>query len=403
MKIRTLNDLDLENKTVLARVDINSPIDPETGEILDDMRIKSHLPTIDALKNSKLVLLAHQSRPGRSDFTTLEKHARILEKLCRTNVTYIDCLFGSTAKKAIDSLENGAVLLLENVRFCSEETNSEIIKRTPQEQAQTLLVKELSSYVDAYVNDAFAVSHRNQPSVVAFPQILPSCAGKLLESEIVNLKNVLAYEEKPRVFLMGGAKAGDSINVIKKLMKNGVVDTILTSGLVGTIFLSASGINIGKENKRMLKARELDSIVPEARRLLKKYRERIEMPVDLAFQKNGSREESPVKNYGDNQIMDIGTESISRYRRIIERAKIVVANGPCGVFEKEEFALGTEKILESVAESNGFSVISGGHLSAMAQKLNIGNKISYISTGGKATMSFLAGEKLPGIEALRVV
>lgn len=403
MKIRTLNDLDLENKTVLARVDINSPIDPESGEILDDMRIKSHLPTIDALKNSKLVLLAHQSRPGRSDFTTLEKHARILEKLCRTNVTYIDCLFGSTAKKAIDSLENGAVLLLENVRFCSEETNSEIIKRTPQKQAQTLLVKELSSYVDAYVNDAFAVSHRNQPSVVAFPQILPSCAGKLLESEIVNLKNVLAYEEKPRVFLMGGAKAGDSINVIKKLMKNGVVDTILTSGLVGTIFLSASGINIGKENKKMLKARELDSIVPEARRLLKKYRERIEMPVDLAFQKNGSREESPVKNYGDNQIMDIGTESISRYRRIIERAKIVVANGPCGVFEKEEFALGTEKILESVAESNGFSVISGGHLSAMAQKLNIGNKISYISTGGKATMSFLAGEKLPGIEALSVV
>ncbi len=403
MKIRTLNDLDLENKTVLARVDINSPIDPESGEILDDMRIKSHLPTIDALKNSKLVLLAHQSRPGRSDFTTLEKHARILEKLYSANVKYIDCLFGSTAKKEIDSLENGAVLLLENVRFCSEETNSEIIKRTPQEQAQTIMVKELSSYVDAYVNDAFAVSHRNQPSVVAFPQILPSCAGKLLESEIVNLKNVLAYEEKPRVFLMGGAKAGDSINVMKKLMKNGAVDTILTSGLVGTIFLSASGINIGKENKRMLKARELDSIVPEARRLLKKYGEKIEMPVDLAFQKNGSREESSVKNYGDNQIMDVGAESISRYRRIIEGAKIVVANGPCGVFEKEEFALGTAEMLKSVAGSNGFSVISGGHLSAMAQKLNIGNKISYISTGGKATMSFLASEKLPGIEALRAV
>ncbi len=124
MKIRTLNDLDLENKTVLARVDINSPIDPESGEILDDMRIKSHLPTIDALKNSKLVLLAHQSRPGRSDFTTLEKHARILERLYSTNVKYIDCLFGSTAKKEINSLENGAVLVLENVRFCSEETNT---------------------------------------------------------------------------------------------------------------------------------------------------------------------------------------------------------------------------------------------------------------------------------------
>jgi phosphoglycerate kinase len=189
---------------------------------------------------------------------------------------------------------------------------------------------------------------------------------------------------------------------MKKIMDNEVADTVLVSGLVGTIFLSADGANIGEENKKILKGKGLESLVPEAGELLKKYRERIEMPVDLAFQKNGSRDEFSVKNPEDHQIMDIGAESISRYKEIIEGAKLVVANGPCGVFEKKEFSLGTEEMIKSIAESKGFSVISGGHLSAMAQKLDIANKISYISTGGKATMSFLAGEKLPGVEALKV-
>ncbi len=401
MKIKTLDDFDLKDKTVLARVDMNSPLAPETGEILDDMRIRSHLPTIEALSDSKLVLIAHQSRPGRSDFTTLKKHAEILEKLCCSNVKYTDTIFGSAAKREIDALENGEALLLENVRFCSEETSSEITKRTPEEQAKIIMVRRLSSYVDAYVNDAFAVSHRKQPSVVAFPVVLPSCAGKLVESEVANLENVLTYKEKPRMFIMGGAKAKDSIKVMKKLMNNGVADTVLTAGLVGTIFLSASGTDIGKENKKLLKDKELEPLVPEARKLLEKYRDRIEIPVDMAYQKNGSREEFSVENHEDVSTMDIGAESISKYKSIIKGAKVVVANGPCGVFEKEEFALGTEEVLKAMAESRGFSVISGGHLSAMAQRLNIAAKISYISTGGKATMSFLAGDKLPGIEALR--
>lgn len=403
MEITTLNDLDLGGKVVLARIDINSPIDPQTGEIFDDMRIRSHIPTIDALKNSKLVLLAHQSRPGRSDFTSLEKHAKILDGLCDSNVKYVDSIFGSAAKREIDTLEKGDVLLLENVRFCSEETSTEIIKKTPEEQAKTILVKKLSSYVDAYVNDAFAVSHRNQPSVVAFPQILPSCAGKLIENEVMNLKNVLEYEEKPRVFLMGGAKPKDSINVIKKIMSSGVADTILTSGLVSTVFLASNGANIGKANKKIIREKELAPFVVEARRLLKKYRDKIKTPVDMAFEKNGSRGEFSIKDREDRQILDLGTESIARYKEIIEGAKVIVANGPCGVFEKEGFALGTEEILKSVANSKGFSVISGGHLSAMAQKLDVIDRISYISTGGKATMSFLAGEKLPGIEALKKV
>ncbi len=401
MEIKTLDDLELDGKTVLARVDINSPLDPETGDIIDDMRIRSHLPTIDALEGTKLVLLAHQSRPGREDFTTLEKHAEILGQLCDRNVKYTDTVFGKAEKAEIDALENGDVLVLENVRFCAEETSKLITSRSPAEQAKTFMVQKVSSYVDAFVNDAFAVSHRNQPSVVAFPRVLPSCGGRLMESEVENLSKIIEYEDRPRVFLMGGAKAKDSIALVGKLIERNVADKILTSGLVATIFLKASGIKIGKNNKKTLEDRGLLKLVPAAEKLLEINGGKIEMPVDLAFEKNGQRGEFSVDVHEDRVTLDIGSGSIDNYKAIIEEAKVVVANGPCGVFEKDGFAQGTEEILKSVANSDAFSVISGGHLSAMAKGLSIAEDISYKSTGGKATMSFLAGDVLPGVEALK--
>jgi phosphoglycerate kinase len=401
LEIKTLDDLDLGGKTVLARVDINSPIDPETGEIIDDMRIRAHLPTIKALANSKLVLLAHQSRPGREDFTTLEKHAEVLGQLCKRDVKYTDSVFGSAAKREIEALKKGDILLLENVRFCAEETSKFVTTGTPSQQAKTFMVKRLSSYVDAFVNDAFAVSHRNQPSVVAFPEVLPSCGGRLMESEVFHLEKISEIENEPRVFLMGGAKAKDSVALIGKLMDRNVADEILTSGLVATIFLKADGIKIGKNNKKTLEDRGLLKLVPSAGKLLEKYRDKIKIPVDLAFEDNGSRGEFPVKSHKDVQTLDIGGETISNYKKIIKESQVVVANGPCGVFEREDFAHGTEEILKSIAASNGFSIISGGHLQAMAKRLSIAGDISYKSTGGKATMSFLAGDALPGIEALK--
>ena len=400
MEIKTLDDIDLSGRTVLARVDINSPLD-HNGEIIDDMRLRSHLPTIKSLQNSKLVLLAHQSRPGRSDFTTLERHAKVLGALCGKDVKYTDAVFTRAAKREIDALKQGDVLLLENVRFCAEETSKLITSRAPAEQAKTFMVRKLSSYVDAFVNDAFAVSHRDQPSVVAFPEVLPSCGGRLMESEVFHLKKISEIESKPRVFLMGGAKAKDSIALIGKLIERNVADKILTSGLVATIFLKAAGIKIGASNKKTLEDRGLLKRVPEAKKLIQKNGGKIEMPVDLAFEKNGGRGEFSVKNHEDVSTLDIGEETISNYKSIIEGAEVVVANGPCGVFERKEFALGTEEMLKSVSNSKGFSVISGGHLQAVAKRLSIAGKISYKSTGGKATMSFLAGDALPGIEALK--
>jgi phosphoglycerate kinase len=172
--------------------------------------------------------------------------------------------------------------------------------------------------------------------------------------------------------------------------------------LVANLFLVARGYDIGRVNKRVLETKNLDALIPMAGRLLKKYGDKIKLPLDLAFQKNGSRVEAPVDKIGEYKILDVGIETIIQYSRMIKESRMVVANGPCGIFELEAFALGTEEVLRAMAESRAFSVIGGGHLSAIARNLGILDKLSYVSTGGKATMYFLAGERLPGIEALRV-
>jgi phosphoglycerate kinase len=401
MELPVLKDFNLAGKKVLLRVDINSPIDPKTKEILDDTRIRSHSITLDALTKSRVVILAHQSRPGLGDFTTLERHAKKLEEVNGKEVKYIDDVFGFAAGEEIRNLKNGEILVLENVRFCSEEISPNVVAKPPSEQAKTNFVRKLSSYVDFYVNDAFAISHRPQPSVAAFPQVLPSCAGKVMEREIRVLSSILESKEKPRVFAFGGSKAEDSFKVIKSLLERKIADSILTSGLVATIFLFAEGCDIGEENRQVLANKKLEPLIAEAKELLKKYRGRIQTPVDLAFQKNGSRVEASVQKFPNYKILDIGIETIARYSSIIGDARFAVANGPCGVFETKAFAFGTEELLKSMARSKAFSIIGGGHLSAIARSMNLSKEISYISTGGKATIYFLAGEKLPGIEALK--
>lgn len=401
MEPPVLRDFNLAGKKVLLRVDINSPIDPKTNEILDDNRIRSHSITLDALTDSKVVILAHQSKPGLEDFTTLKRHAQKLGEVNGREVKYVDDVFGSAAGREIKNLKNGEILVLENVRFCSEEISPDVVAKPPSEQAKTNLVRKLSSYVDFYVNDAFAVSHRSQPSIVAFPRVLPSCAGKLMEKEVRMLSSVLESKKMPRVFAFGGSKAEDSFKVIKSLLEKATADSILTSGVVANIFLLAKGCDIGKENKQVLASKKLEHLIGEAEELLSKYRGKIQTPADLAFQKNGSRVEASVDKFPNQKILDIGIETIAHYSGIVSGARFVVANGPCGIFETRDFALGTEELLKAMARSRAFSIIGGGHLSALAQRMNLSREISYVSTGGKATLYFLAGEKLPGVEALK--
>jgi phosphoglycerate kinase len=401
MVLPVLENRDLAGRKVLLRVDINSPIDPNTGEILDDTRIRSHSPTLERLEASRTVIMAHQSRPGLGDFTTLEMHAKRLEELNGRRVRYVDDVFGSRAREEINKLKDGEILVLENVRFCSEEVSPQVTCQPPAVQVNTNFVRRLSSCCDFYVNDAFAVAHRTQPSVVAFPYVMPSSAGKVMEKEITSLSKILTSKKKPKTFLFGGAKAGDALRVIRSLLEGKVADYILTTGIVGNLFLAAKGVSIGGKNKKILESKGATELIPLAKELAGRYKEKIRAPVDLAFKKNGSRVEAPADKFHDYKILDVGIETIVQYAGIIEESKVVVANGPCGVFEMEAFALGTEELLKAMAKSRAFSVIGGGHLSATAQNLGLARELSYVSTGGKATMYFLAGEKLPGIEALK--
>jgi len=401
VELPTLRDAELDGKRVLMRIDINSPIEPETGEILDDTRIRSHVPTIEALESCRLVLLAHQSRPGLEDFTTLEEHSKRFSELMGREVYYVDDVFGRAAREEIRKLRRGEVLLLENVRFCSEEVAEEVKRKPPCLQAKTNLVRKLSSYVDAYVNDAFAVAHRQQPSVVAFPEVLPSYAGKLMEKEVENLGRVIRSNAKPKVFCFGGAKVKDSLRVMEKLLSRGIADHVLTSGMVANLLLLARDVEIGEVNRRALEEKGLLSLLDEAREMLARYGDRVHLPRDVAFSRNGERAEARVESIPNLRIMDIGIETIAEYSAMIEEAAVVAANGPAGMFELREFALGSEELLKAMSRCSGFTVIGGGHLASIAAKLNLGRKISFISTGGKAMLLFLACEKLPGIEALR--
>ncbi|MGZ8880256.1 MAG: phosphoglycerate kinase [Halobacteriota archaeon] len=391
----TMDDLDTHGRVVLVRVDLNSPIGPN-GEILDDIRFRGHIPTIEALKDAKTVLLAHQSRPGKRDFTTMKQHSEKLSSLLGKDVTYVDDIYGHNVRQSIREMETGDITLLENVRFSSEE----MLKAPVADLAKTHLVTQLSLLCDVFLNDAFATAHRAQTSVVAFPQALTSGAGKLLEREVEMLTKALTTSQRPRLFMLGGTKADDSIKVIEHVLAKGSADKVLVSGLVANIFLAAGGVDIGPPSLEYIRSSGYGNYVEICKRLLDNYDGKIVTPLDVALNDNGKRLETPIsalpKYY---PIYDIGIETIVAYSTELKAAGTVVINGPAGVFEQKAFALGTDETLKAAAQSK-FSILGGGHIAAAARNIGIDKHITHISTGGGACINFLAGETLPGIQAL---
>ena len=395
----TIDDFALDNKTVLVRVDINSPVDPSTGLILDDTRIRLHAETIGELSNkgAKTVVLAHQSRPGKKDFTTLKQHAESLSKILNHKVKYIDDIFGSNARNSISKMKRKDIILLENVRFYSEE----ILTREPKLQSETHMVQKLSPLADYFINDAFAAAHRSQPSLVGFAFMLPSAAGRVMERELKALYTAMDNVQRPCVYILGGVKVDDSIMVMENVLENGSADYILTTGLVANIFLWGSGINIGKYNKSFIKNRGYCEYVKKSKKLIKNYRDKIIIPKDVAVCMGDKRVEFSVDDIPNHPIYDIGTDTITEYAGYIRKAETLFANGPAGVFEKEDFNIGTEDILNAIASSHAFSIIGGGHLAAAANQMGLSKGISHISSGGGASINLLAGENLPVVEVLR--
>jgi phosphoglycerate kinase len=396
MTIGSLNDLVTEGRTALLRLDLNSPIDPSTHLILDDKRFREHIPTIQALRGSRLVILTHQSRPGKKDFTTLEAHAEKLGKLVGRPVRYVDDIFGQCAREAVRSLREGEIVMLENVRFNAEEN----LKLSPEEAKKTHLVRRLSKMADFFVNDAFGTAHRSQPTMVGLPLAMRSVAGLLMEKEVTTLSKVLSGAPKPVTMVLGGTKVDDSISVAEHVLTHGIADRVVAIGVVANVFLIAAGYEIGKPSTQLIHHLKYNKEVDRARALLASHREQVILPDWVAVKEGSKRAEYPVSAIpADAPVLDAGMDAIEVLKGVLKSSGTVVFNGPAGVFEDGDFATGTYELLKAASQTQ-FSVVGGGHTAAVVEKLGMEKNFTHISTGGGACIEFLTGRKLPAVEAL---
>ncbi len=396
----TLDDFSVRGRAVLLRIDINSPVDERTLRLVDGSKIRSSVPTVRELMDrcAKVVILAHQGRPGDYDFIPLNEHAAFLTQYLGRRVRYVDDLMGRNAIDAIKVLSDGECMMLKNVREFGKEQQ----KGGPEEHAGSELVKVLAPMFDLFVNDAFASSHRSHASLVGFTAVLPSAAGRLMEQEVSTLTRVFNAPERPSTFVFGGTKFADALPVIEKLADSPNVDSIIVAGLAGFSFLRILGRRIGTQTEKLAGRDVTQAIADRARLLYQRHREKIQLPVDGAIGVDGERREYMLDSLPeDARVMDIGTESIKAFNRTVLSSKTVFLSGPPGVFEKEEFSKGTSEMLRAITESEAFSCIGGGHSSAAANKFGVRDKISYVSTGGGALERLMLGKEMPVVEALR--
>ena len=392
MKFLTIDDFDFKGKTVFLRVDMNCPIDPDTLEISGTKRIEEIIETINSLNNAKIVIASHQGRVGNKDYTSMEKHAEVLQKLLNRKVTYVNDVIGSAAQNEIKKLNDGEILLLDNLRLCAEE-NYEF---SGSNAAKTIMIRRLSKLLDLCVLDSFPSAHRSHPSIVGFPYVLPACAGRLVEKEVKKLDEIMSVAKAPHVLVLGGKKVEDRLEAIRLLIENGRADHVLLTGLIGNVFLRAQG-----RIRSTIGIKREDEIVAKAHTLIGEFPDVFSTPVDVAIEQDGKRVELDIRELNkDDEIYDLGPKTIEHYGKIISEAGTVFISGPAGFFEKEDFGYGTKALLEAVAASKATTIVSGGHLSSALKKFGLVEKITHISTAGGALVRYLTATKLPMIKAL---
>lgn len=381
MKYKTLDSYDFKDKRVLVRVDLNSEV--IKGKVINSPRVKSAATTIKELqsKKAKVVVIAHQGRQGKDDFTDLQQHAKLLNKY--TKIKFIDdaSILGNKSISAIKNLKSGEAILLDNIRNLKEETDYDAAK-------SNLFVDTLTPLFDYYVNDAFSVSHRVQASIVGFPKKLPSCIGRTMEYELENVDKIKS-KLNDCLFILGGAKPED----VSLLLTN---KFILSTGVLANIALLLKGIDLGKEDTLLYGNEDLLDTI-------KKNLIRIQTPTDLAIEVKGKRKDLIIKKFPQNaNVLDIGKKTIKEYAKQIKNAKYIFFKGSAGKVENKNFQAGTEGILKAIASSKAFSVVAGGHSTTALDEFKIKkDKIGYISLSGGALVHYIAGRKLPGLEALK--
>ena len=391
MNKKTVRDIDVNGKKVLVRCDFNVPQD-ENGNITDNRRIVGALPTINYLieNNAKVILASHLGRPKgevKKEFS-LEPVAKELSKLLGKEVKLASDVIGESARKLTSEMQNGEVVLLENVRFHREETDN-----NPE------FAKQLASLAEVFVNDAFGTAHRAHASTAGIADYLPAVSGFLIEKELNFMGKALENPERPFVAILGGKKVSDKIGVIDSLLEK--VDTLIIGGGMAYTFFKSMGYNVGDSicelDKLDLAKEEMEKAKAKGVKLL--------LPVDTKVGKEFSKDtESKTVKYTEIpdgwEGFDIGEETIEIYKKELKNAKTIIWNGPVGLFEFDQFAIGTKEIATELAESDAVTIIGGGDSAAAVEKFGLADKMTHISTGGGASLEFLEGKKLPGIECL---
>ncbi len=391
MNKRTIKDIDVKGKRVFVRVDFNVPMD-ENQNITDDKRIRAAMPTIEYLvrQGARVILASHLGRPKDKpeDQYRMDPVAQRLADLLGQEVTKVDDCIGPEAEEAVASLEDGEVLLLENVRFHPGEK-----KNDPD------FAKSLADLAEIYVNDAFGAAHRAHASTTGIANYLPAVAGFLLQKEIEVMGKALEAPERPFVAILGGAKVADKIGVISNLLEK--VDTLIIGGGMAYTFFKAQGYEIGGsllDAESLLLAREL---METAEKRGVKFLLPVDVVIAEAFAADAAHEVVDAdKMRADWLGLDIGPRTVELFSQEIKAAKTVVWNGPMGVFEMPAFAVGTKAIAQVMAESSAVTIIGGGDSAAAVEQAGLADKMSHVSTGGGASLEFLEGKALPGVEAL---
>ncbi|MEA1977542.1 MAG: phosphoglycerate kinase [Chloroflexota bacterium] len=384
---KTIRDMEFEDRKVLVRVDFNVPL--QDGGITDDTRIRAALPTIQYLANqgARIILCSHLGRPKGQvvESLSLRPIADHLSTLLGKPIAFSPDCVGEVAKNAASQLKNGEVLLLENTRF------------HPQEKANDDgFANELASLADMFVNDAFGSAHRAHASTVGVAHMLPAAAGFLMQKELQYLGEALAEPEHPFVAILGGAKISDKIGVVDRLLQ--MADRMLIGGGMANTFLAAQGFDMAESLVE-------EDAVTTAAEILERAGDRLLLPLDLVvaaeFDEKAEHKSVAVGSVPKGwRAMDIGPETVRVFCAAIEDARLVVWNGPMGVFEFEPFAVGTQALAAAVAECGGTTIVGGGDSAAAIRQAGLTDRISHVSTGGGASLEFLEGKTLPGVDAL---